>query len=800
MDQSRDQSDLTGREVSHFRVLEPLGAGGMGVVYRAEDLRLHRTVALKFMRPDYTLDDTATARFLREARSVAALDHPNICTVHEVGESEDGQLFLAMSYYPGETLRERLTKHGALPLHEALDIAVQITRGLAAAHGAGIIHRDLKPANVILTAGGAVKILDFGLAKARDQTMTATGAVMGTVAYMSPEQLVGDAVDARSDLYSLGVVLFEMLTGRHPSRSDDATGTLTRNLATRPEPVRRESSAALAGLLQRLLRKDSARRYQTADELAKDLTALRDQVASPLASRPRSGLTRRRIVGGATAALILIAAALGLFRWRQPSGPASNTIPGTGAASDAFTWLAVLPLKNNSPPDKDYLADAMTEELTTTLTKIEALRVIAHQSMLRFKGTTRSATEIARDVKVRYLVSGSVQQSANAVRVSASLIDSSTNSSIWTESFVEPLQDVMSLQQKVALAIARQIEVRLTPQDQARLANPKKVDPVAYELYAQGTRARYAANFTGDFRESTRLFDASIARDSTFADPYAGLAFNYAFSLDETRARSMANKAIALDPKLADAYVARSVIKQFFEWDWKGAEEAVRTAIEVNPGHAEAHHELSMLWSRLGRYEEALSEAVLALRHNPLSLRFENGLAEVHGFGGESEKALEIADEIARKDSTFLGSYFVRIVVYLQLGRYDEAEKAWLRCNQINPGGCSFPGELAYIYGKTGRRADASKLIDSLRTVWHETRGSRSAWGIAESIAAAYAGLGERDSALTWLERAAELRTQMLYVKVHPTFASLRSETRYRRLLERMGFPDNQETVPATSR
>src|SRR5688572_23684911 len=297
MDESRDQSDLTGREVSHFRVLEPLGSGGMGVVYRAEDLRLHRTVALKFIRPDYTIDDTATARFLREARSVAALDHPNICTVHEVGESEDGQLFLAMSYYTGETLRERLTTRGPLPPSEALDIAAQIARGLAAAHAAGIVHRDLKPANVMLLADGTVKILDFGLAKSRDQTMTATGAVMGTVAYMSPEQLVGDTVDARSDLWSLGVLLFEMLTGRHPSRSDDATGTLTRNLATQPAPVRPESSAALARLLERLLRKEPAERYQGAKEVLGDLSALREQLTGPIDAPVRSGgrLTRVQI-------------------------------------------------------------------------------------------------------------------------------------------------------------------------------------------------------------------------------------------------------------------------------------------------------------------------------------------------------------------------------------------------------------------------------------------------------------------------------------------------------------------------
>jgi serine/threonine protein kinase len=791
MDQSRDQSDLTGREVSHFRVLEPLGAGGMGVVYRAEDLKLHRTVALKFMRPDYTLDDTATARFLREARSVAALDHPNICTVHEVGESEDGQLFLAMSYYTGETLRDCLTKRGPVPVVEALDIAIQIARGLACAHAAGIVHRDLKPANVMLTADGTVKILDFGLAKSRDQTMTATGAVMGTVAYMSPEQLVGDTVDARSDLWSLGVMLFEMLTGRHPSRSDDATGTLTRNLATQPAPLRPESSAALARLLERLSKKDPGERYQSATELLGDLTALREQnsTTGAVPARPGAGLTRWQLIASGS----VLALAAVVFVVVQSRAARSATEGGEVAANSrtSAVSIAVLPLKNNSPSDKDYFADAMTEELTTTLTKIAALRVIAHQSMLRFKNSTRSAREISGDLKVRYLVSGSVQQSGGTIGVTVSLIDARTESQIWSENFVDSLPDVMSLQRRLAMAIAQPIAVRLTPQDQARLANPKRVDPEAWRLYKLGDQARHAANFTSDFRESTRLLEQAVRRDPTFAEPRAALALNYAFALDETRARQMADTAIKLDSMLADAYVARAVIKQFFEWDWEGADSALLRAIAVNPGSAEAHHERSMLLSRLERYKEALHEAELAFDYDPLSVRFENGLGEVHVFGGEPEKALEVADRLAASDSNFLGPYFIRGSAYLMLGKYEEAIESWRRCEQVGRGQCfSHHGQLGYIYAKMGRKSAALATLNSLETLWRQERGKASAWQIGADIASIYAGLEQRDSAVTWLERTAEFKTQFLYVKVDPTYASLQSEPRYRALLKRMGYPD----------
>src|SRR5262245_5867986 len=400
---------LSGRVVSHFRVLEPLGAGGMGVVYRAEDLRLHRTVALKFVRPGHVIDESETALFLREARAAAALDHSNICTIHEVGESDDGMLFLAMSFYAGETLRDRLTRTGALPLADALDVATQIARGLASAHGAGIVHRDLKPANVMLTSDGTVKILDFGLAKARDETLTASGLVMGTVAYMSPEQLLGDRVDARTDLWSLGVLLVEMLTGQHPSMVEDAIGTLPRRIEARERArIHPDDTGTLTRIVQRLLRREPAERYQTANEVLADLTALRERiVVSPKGGRRAAGLTRGRVVATGLVALVLAASAFAVFRWRQGASAEGST---TTAADIRTTQssLRVLPLKNYSGPDQEYFADGMTDELTNTLGKIEGLHVIAHQSMLQFKGSTRAAPDIARVLSVKYLVDGSV--------------------------------------------------------------------------------------------------------------------------------------------------------------------------------------------------------------------------------------------------------------------------------------------------------------------------------------------------------------------------------------------------------
>src|SRR4051812_20967617 len=360
-----DAASLSGRTVSHFRVLEPLGAGGMGVVYRAEDLTLGRTVVLKFMLPEYAIDDNASARFLREARAVAALDHPNICTLHEAGKSEDGHLFLAMTHYAGETIKDRLARTGALSVEQTLDIGAQIARGLASAHAAGIVHRDLKPANVMLTADGTVKILDFGLAKLRDETMTASGLAVGTIAYMSPEQMLGERVDGRADLWSLGVMLVEMLTGSHPAGTDHSPETLARLIESRravaiPPVV----TPALTRLVERLTRRDLEERYQHATDVLADLEALREQIAAERASRPAAGGMRKRVALGIGAAVLVVAAAIGVIRWTENArAPAASGIQALS--------LAVLPLRNYASSDQNYFADGMTDELTSTLTKIE---------------------------------------------------------------------------------------------------------------------------------------------------------------------------------------------------------------------------------------------------------------------------------------------------------------------------------------------------------------------------------------------------------------------------------------------
>ena len=781
-----DAARLSGRTVSHFLVLEPLGAGGMGVVYRAEDLTLVRTVALKFMLPDYAIDETAAARFLREARSVARLDHPNICTVHEAGRSDEGHLFLAMSYYAGETLKERLTSAEALPVAQALDIAVQIARGLACAHAAGIVHRDLKPANVMLTANGTVKILDFGLAKSRDQAMTTSGVVMGTIAYMSPEQMLGEPVDGRADLWSLGLMLVEMLTGSHPVGGDHTSGTLARRIEVRhPGTMTPQVAPALTQLVERLTRRDAAERYQTAADVVADLDALRDRMATARARGPASSALRKRVALGLASAVVVVAGAVAVLRW---SGTARSA--GTQAHS-----LAVLPLKNYAGTDQEYFADGMTDELTSTLTKIEALHVIAHQSVLQFKGSMLPAPEIARKLNVKYLLDGSVRRESSFVRITASLIDAEDNRQVWSRDFEDDRRDAVRLQQRIALAITQGIEVTLTAQDRARLAPAHVPTPEVHDLYFKGTQARHQANLTGDFSEAIHYLTEAVRKDSLYAAAYAGLASAYLGTSDTARARAFVNKALAVDSTVADVHMVRGVILQFLDWNFRGADSSFREAIRLNPGDAEAHHELSMLLSRVKQLDESLEESRKAIASAPTIDRFMNGLGEVLGFSDDSVKhaeALAIANRLLSKDSTNAAARSLRALAYEQMGRWDDATTAWAGCVRPGAAVCGADGfaRIGYIHGLMGRASEAKQILNTLKARVDERDRSGTQGDLAKDVATVYMGLGKREEALNWLQRAADLRSGwMIYLAIDPTFKPLHAEPRFQALLRRIGLP-----------
>jgi TolB-like protein len=781
--------DPAGTLVAHYLVGDQIGRGGMGVVYRATDTRLNRRVALKFLASHHWVDRRARERLRLEARAAAALDHPSICTVYEVGETPGGALFLAMAYYEGETLRERLTR-GPLGLDTEVDIVTQAARALGAAHARGIVHRDVKPGNLMLTPAGTVKLLDFGLARLADVTVTASGQTPGTIAYMSPEQVRGERVDRRSDLWALGVVLFEMLTGGRPFVGDSQAAVL-HAILTRHVDVRRARTGqtavpeAMTRVVERLLRKEPAERYQTTDELLADLSSLGKTDVVPLRAAFRWFRLHptRRVRVAAIVLPALVASGIGVLYWRQDPGHRENRAVATEAR---LASLAVLPFKNYSGDStQEYFADGMTDELTSTLTKIEGLRVVAHQSVRQFKHSDRSVSQIAQALDVKHVVDGAVVQDVDSIRITATLIDAARNAPIWAGRFVRGRREVLALQHEVTLAIARAVEIALTPQDRARLRDAPAVNPEAFAHYLKGTTARYYGTSEGwrDKSVAADHFQRAIAADSGYAPAYAGLASVSAVDGDAARAREFAEKAIAMDPKLAEAHVVLGVIRQFQDWDWAGSESAFRQAIRLNPGYAEAHHELSMLLMRRKRVDEAIAASQRALYLAPGSARFQSGLAEVYYTAGRYAEAVRAAGDAQLLDPSWIVPVGVQAAAYGQLGRYEEAVAGLKKVTDQAGGDVCF-GELGWVYARSGQR---ERALDFRRVCEARSRKrGKLDPALPYAIAQVHAGLGNREQALAWLERAADSGHRLLYLAVDPTLVSLHAEPRFRALLKKI--------------
>jgi TolB-like protein/tRNA A-37 threonylcarbamoyl transferase component Bud32/Tfp pilus assembly protein PilF len=775
-----------------YRVERELGGGGMSRVFVAEETRFHRRVVVKVLAPELAAGLSAE-RFEREIVLAGGLQHPNIVPVITAGDVE-GLPWYTMPFVEGDSLRKRLQR-GRLADAEALRVLSDVASALTYAHAHGIVHRDIKPENVLLSAGVAV-VTDFGIAKAvgvartregessASATITEIGTSLGTPAYMAPEQAAGDAVDHRADLYAWGVVAYELLAGAHPFEGrTSARKHIAAHLMEIPPPLsqkRPDLSPGLAALVMSCLEKDPSARPQTAAALVERLGAINAQPRQP----------RRRMLVAAALAVAVAGAAL-VLRARDgaaPSAAQSSSVAAPIAGTPRYaSSLAVLPLANYSRDSaQDYFADGMTDELTTTLSKLEALRVIANRSMLQFKRSERSAPEIARQLGVRYLVDGSVQQDGGRVRIRATLIDAQTNAPVWSDSFDRERRDILALQREVALAIAREIEITLTPQDRSRLADTLPVDPVAFDLYIKGTQARYKAVGEQDSREAMQYLERAIARDPKYAPSHAGLAALRALANDEAGARRSAETARALDPTLAEAPMVIGMIRQFFEADWAGSEAAFRQAIHLNPGNAETHHELSMLLLRLRRFDEALRESQLTVYLAPFTARFEEGLAEVYFFSSQYDEALVAAARALSRDSTYAAPYLLLASAYTQKGMFEKAEELLARCI---PRSCAEGGPplLGYVYAAAGKRAPARRILDSLTAQW-ELR--RTKIGRADDIAQIYAGLGDRQRALDWLERSANEGSFMLYTGINPIFRTLHAEPRFRERLRKLRLPE----------
>ncbi|MFZ2054522.1 MAG: protein kinase [Candidatus Aminicenantales bacterium] len=604
-----------------YKIIEEIGRGGMGIVYKAEDLKLKRTVALKFLPPGLTHIPDVKDRFMREAQAAAALDHPNICTVYEFDQAE-GKAFISMAYIEGQSLKKKIDS-GPLELEEALKIATQVAEGLQEAHKKGIVHRDIKSANIMVTEKGLAKVMDFGLARVTGATLvTQEGTTMGTVTYMSPEQARGEKVDRRTDIWSFGVVLYEILSGELPFKGEHEQSIVYAILKEKPKPItdiKADIPVSIEQVVYRALEKDPDKRYQQIEDLLDDLKSISAGIVpDEIQARLRRAKLRKRkrailYVGATGLTIIMAVLALSLF---------------TGRA-EAIDSLAVLPLKNlTGDVEKEYFVDGVTDELIGQLGQISALRVISRQSVMRYRESNKLLPEIARELNVDAVVVGSVQQVGESVRIRVQLIDAfPEEQNLWGKTYERPVTEILAMYNEVARAIVDEVQITLTPKEDTRLASAFQVNPQAYEAYLKGMYHLYKLT-PPELDAALHYFEQALETDPNYALAYTGIAFVWTGrqqmglvipSEATPKAKDAVLTALALDNTLAEVHYALAAIKTWNDWDWEGGEQAFKRALELKPNYPEALVYYSNLLCYMGRLDEALAMAERAVQLDPLN-------------------------------------------------------------------------------------------------------------------------------------------------------------------------------------
>jgi TolB-like protein/Flp pilus assembly protein TadD/predicted Ser/Thr protein kinase len=777
-----------GRRVRSYEVLSRIGAGGMGEVYRAKDTKLGREVALKVLPEEFAHDPGRLKRFEQEARSASALNHPNIITVYDIDE-HDSTPYIAMEYVEGQTLREILIG-GPIPTKKLIPLATQMAEGLAKAHSAGIVHRDLKPENVMVTGDGFVKLLDFGLAKlthealaggSEETTMsrelTREGTIVGTLGYMSPEQASGRAVDHRSDQFSFGAVLYEMATGEIAFKRGTAAETLAAVIEGEPRPIARVNPkvpAQLRAVVERCLSKAPGDRYDSTGDLAKELERFRE-----IRLGPPAALTRRTALAGAAA---LAAAGLAGVLGTNVGGLRDRLLGEAGPSH--IDSLAVLPLTNLSgDPEQEYFVDGITDALTTDLAKIGALKVISRNSAMGYKDTDKSIGQIAEELGVQAVVSGSVLRSGGRVRVTAQLIEAETDQYLWADSFDRELRDILALYGDVARAIAQEIEVAVTPGEETRLAGTRPVDPQAYELYVQG-RYHFSRKPDG-LMKANELFQQAVEADPSFTQAHAALAYSYIFLGNYKllpaaevfpRAKTAASKAQEMDDALAETQRALVSVRWSYERDWPGVDRALSRLREISPGDPEMRSWYAQRLSMTGQHGEAVEEMQKAWELDPNSSSSWYWAGRIPYFARQYDRAIQFLQQMVELHPDYTLSHFSLSLALLKKGMVTEALEAAERGVEVSDAQWRW-GWLAYVYAAAGRRDEARKM---LREREHLPIGI---------VAAAHAVLGEKDIAFACLDEAYEAYDSWLFQLQDPIFDPLRDDPRFEDLLRRLNHP-----------
>lgn len=840
----RQNLSLMGRSLSHYRVLSLIGAGGMGEVYLAEDTRLGRKVALKMLPKEFTEDRERVKRFEQEARAASALNHPNIVTIYEVGQI-DGRHFIATEYIEGETLRRRLTS-GQIDLREAVEISAQMAGALAAAHEAGIVHRDIKPENVMVRRDGLVKVLDFGLAKLAERrrqskgpdattevgVQSTPGLVMGTLSYMSPEQARGERLDQRTDIFSLGIVMYEMVAGQSPFAASSGAETLAAILEREPKPLAQfvnDVPAELEHILEKSLRKNRDERYETAGELALDLKGLKQEIEVEArmnrTARPESesrslrttgsgqaavstlenatvrtddlatGRTmssaeylisevKRRKVWMAIAAAVLIAvAAIAYYFYPRSSGKVINSV-------------AVLPFVNAAgDPNTEYLSDGISDSIINSLSRLPNLRITSLNTVLRYKGKQVDPQAVGRELNVEAVLMGRMTQRGDDLAISTELVDVRDNRRLWGEQYNRKLSDILVVQEEIARQISSGLRLQLSGEEKKRLAKQYTENPDAYQLYILGLHY-FRMETKEAYEKAIGFFEQAIKIDPDYALAYVGLARIYHWmgtrgfwptKESEQKSEWALLKALQLDDSLADAH-ARLGGLRFNNFDWAGAEKELKRALELDPNSAEANGAYFQYLSGIGRANEALSYAIRADELNPEATP--GGLVAFACFNARQyDKAIELYRKNIEKNPDGAHGHILLGETYVAKGMADEGVAMMQKGVALDVSLAKTPERwdrypmLAYAYAAAGRRREALKILDE------QKRLAKQRYVSPLNFVIIYTGLGDKDRAFEWLERGIEQRTRLIYrIKARPIFDPLRSDPRYAELVRRMGL------------
>jgi serine/threonine-protein kinase len=740
---------MTGSIVLHYRVEERLGAGGMALVYKALDTKLKRQVALKFLPPAAAADAEYRARLIREATTASSLDHQNICTIYEINEV-DGQLFVAMAYYPGRTLKAILAD-GPLPVDRAVRYAMQICAGLDQAHARDIVHRDIKPANLIITPDDVLKIVDFGLARSSDgSTLTHTGSVLGTMAYMSPEQVSGGGVDGRSDLWAVGVVLYEMVSGIRPFGSSITESTPWAILKNPPPPLTLPAGHVpphLSAVINKALQKLPDDRYQTAAQFLADL----------------------RDLGSGSTSLASLGSGLRLPR--------------------AAHAIAVLPFENlNADRESEYFSDGLTEDLISALGEVSDLRVVSRGSVFEFKGKAQNVRKVGELLNVNSVLEGSVRRSGSRVRIAAQLTNTGDGYQVWSQRYDRDLSDVFELQDEMARTIVSALKLKLEGDQLGQME--RHTDNVeAYECYLKG-RFHWNKKTPDGLIAANDFFTKALSHDPRYALAYCGLADYHVLLAglwlarpDESwpKAKSAAMKALELNPQLAEPHVSLGRVLFFSDWDWEGARREFETALALRPGFVEARSGYTYYFMAMNQLDRALAQIRSALSVDPLSISMNAVEAMILTYLGQHTRAIKRCREALDLEPTFVELYYTLGLACQQEGRFEEAAAAFQKGREVSGNNPLLTGWLGACRAAAGDRDAALVLLDELV----DAERTRSVSPLA--FAVLYTGLGDHDKAFEWLNRAADARDALLcYIQVVPTYNPLRADPRYRQLLQRM--------------